>query len=213
MTLKEELERIFDDSIEEKTQQAFIKCLFSSYKGAHDECFKKFAHEEAHDLLPFYRWIQLRSELKGLEGRFEKIETFHEPNGPAPSYHIIINTERVILTVSSVQAPGALPRPAIYRTEMANKHQLSFDFMKSDEDSRKVYAILLHGVKRDDKKQPAFAEVGFPAKGFEYYIHRIDLFKKFDVLVKTLSSRPEEIAKPALREPVLEVTKKLIGER
>ena len=209
MGFVEELERIFDGSFEEQTQQALIKCLYSAYKEAHNECFKKFSKEEAHDLLPFYRWIQLRSEFRGLGGRFKEIETYHEPNGPAPSYHIVINTERVILTVSSVYGPGALPRPAIYRTEMANTHQLNFDFIKSDEDHNKVYAILIHGVKRDDKKQPAFAQIGFPAKGFEYYIHRIDLFKKFDVLVKSLSSPSEKTIEPIPKELAPQIIKKV----
>jgi hypothetical protein len=205
MAFTEELESIFDDSFEKQTQEALMKCLFSAYGGSYEKCYKEFPKEEAHDLLPFYRWIRLRTELRGLEGRFGEIETTSEPNGPAPSYHLVVKTNRVILTVSSVDGPRSLPRPALYRIEYANTHQL--DLFKPVENS-KVYAILIHGPKQGDKRQPGFAQIGFPAKGFEYYIHRIDLFSKFNALVKSLSGQSEEVAKTTLKELTPQIIKK-----
>ena len=206
MRLVEELEKVFDDSFPRQIQEALIKCLFSAYKVTYEECLK-FPREESHDLLPFYRWVQLRTELRGLGGRFQEIETTSEPNGPAPCYHILINTERIMLTVSSVDRPGALPRPASYRIEYANEYQLNL-FNSLPEDS-KVYALLIHGVNQTDKRRPAFAQIGFPAKGFESYIHRIDLFSKFETLVKSYLVPSEEVAKVTVKEFAPQVIKKM----
>lgn len=203
MGLIRELEDVFNASFPTHILEAMIKCIFNAYKVAYNECKQKFTPEEAHDLLPFYRWVQLRMELRGLGGRFQELQTTAEPNGS--SFHIIINSDRLMLTVSSVDRPGGFPRPAIYRNDYANECQLNL-FEPLPKDS-KVYAVLIHGPDKKDRSTPAFSEIVFPEKGFESYIHKINLFSRFDSLIN-----PVDKAKPELRELQPQVLKKVQGK-
>ncbi len=189
MGLKEELDGYFDASFGTRVQEAIIKCFFQAYADAIEAC-KKFPKEEAHDLLGFQRWVELRAQIRGLGGRFREIETYSEPNGPAPSYHIVINSEKIILTVSSVISPGIMPRPASYRMEYAIQNQ--YELFKPLQQNPKVYALLIHGTNQKDRSKPAFIQVRFPDKNFVSYVHKIDLFSRFDALVKNLSGLSEE---------------------
>ncbi len=183
MGLNEELDGYFDASFGTQVQEAMVKCMFQAYADSYEAC-KKFLKEEAHDLLGFQRWIEIRNQFRGLGGRFNEIETYTEPNGPAPSYHVVINSEKMILTVSSVQAPWIMPRPAAYRKEFAIQNQYE---LWPKLPSSKIFGILIHGPNPKDKSKPAFLQVRFPDKNYESYIqHNIDLFSRFDALVKNL---------------------------
>jgi hypothetical protein len=207
MDLKGQIEEVFSTSFQDYVLESMIKSLFSSYQISYDYCTKNFSEEEGHDLLPFYRWVQLRSELRGLGGRFKEITTKAEPNGS--SYHIIIDSDRLMLTVSTVDNPKALPRPALYRADYANDHQL--DIFRPLPDDSKIYAVLTHGFNRKERYKPAFARIIFPAKGFEYYIHHIDLFAKFKSLIVSLSE-PTKQADVTTKEMSPKVIRKIIGE-
>jgi len=202
MSFTKELEDAFNASFPVHVLEAMVKCIFNAYKVAYDECKQRFTPEEAHDLLPFYRWVQLRMELRGLGGRFQQLQTTAEPNGS--SSHIVIDSYQFMLTVSSVDRPGGFPRPANYRYDYANESQLSL--LEPLQNNSKVYAVLIHGVDKKDRSRPAFSEIVFPEKGFESYIHKIDLFSKFDGLFKTVDKAPE------LKEVSPRVIKKAQGE-
>lgn len=184
MGLNEELDGYFDASFSRQVQEAFVKCVINSYAVAWELC-KKYLKEEAHDLLGFQRWIELRSQLRGLGGRFNEIETYTHPNGPAPSYHVVIDSEKFILTVSSVPSPWIMPRPAIYRKEYAVQNQL--ELFQQQLPNSKIFGLLIHGANPKDRSKPAFLQVRFPDKNYESYIqHNVDLFSRFDTLVKNL---------------------------
>lgn len=184
MGLNEELDSYFEGSFSRPVQEALVKCVIHSYAIAWESC-KKYLKEEAHDLLGFQRWIELRSQLRGLGGRFKEIETYTQPNGPAPSYHVVIDSEKIILTVSSVQSPWIMPRPASYRKEYAVQNQL--DLFEKLSPNSKIFGLLIHGPNPKDRSKPAFLQVRFPDKDYESYIqHNIDLFARFEGLVKQL---------------------------
>lgn len=210
MQFSEMLENTLYSSFQTNMLEAMIKCLFSSYRTSFDYCTKTFSKEESHDLLPFYRWVQLRTELRGLGGRFKEITTTSEPNGS--SYHIVIDSDMVMLTVSSVDHPSAMPRSASYRTTYANKFQLNI-FDPPDDDA-KVYAVLTHGFKRDkwdDRRIPAFARIIFPSENCESYLHHVDLFEKFNPLITALTTQNKAVDTKT-KEVSPQVTKKIIGE-
>jgi hypothetical protein len=184
MGLNEELDDYFDASFSRQVQEAFVKCVINSYAVAWELC-KKYLKEEAHDFLGFQRWIELRSQLRGLGGRFNAIETYTSPDGPAPSYHVVIDSEKFILTVSSVPSPSIMPRPAIYRREYAVRSQLNL--FEPQSPTSKIFGLLIHGANPKDKSKPAFLQVRFPDRDYESYIqHNIDLFARFEPLVKNL---------------------------
>ena len=192
MEFIKEIERVFSTSFPDHILEAMLKCLFNAYKIADDECKQKFAPEEAHDLLPFYRWVQLRMELRGLGGRFQEIQTRAEPSGSCS--HIVIDTDRVMLTVSSVDRAGGFPRPAIYRNEYSNENQ--YNLFRPIPKNSKIYAVLIHGAYKEDRSKPAFSEIVFPEKGFNSYFHRIDLFSRFDGLMKPVKPEPKTKVSP-----------------
>lgn len=192
--LSDQLDRIFDVSFPKQIQEAILKCLFDAYAIASDEC-SKFPKEEAHDLFPFLRWIQLRTLLRGLADRFESVEAQVEPNGTASSYHVCINAGQVKLTASTVDDPSALPPFANYRAEYAAQSQLDlFEDNDPFPPDGKIYVILTHGKDQLNRRQPAFARIIFPEKDCQSFVHRIDLFERHKELVDSLIA-------PQIQEP------------
>jgi hypothetical protein len=188
MDFAAELEDLFNRHFPQETQAALVKCLFSTYRVAFEQC-KGFSPEGAHDLRPFLRWVWLREQLSGLSGRFGEIVASTRPNGAGSSYHVVLNAGCLTLTCSSAAGPGVLPRPASHRLAYANESQYDL-FEKSSERAPQIYAILAHGVTREEQREPGFAHILFPHRDFSYAIHKIDLFKKFDDLVNELSVTP-----------------------
>ncbi len=109
MSIATELEAIFDNSFPTETQEALIKSLFAGYKAVYEHC-KDMPREEAHDLLPFERWVQIRIELRAVGDRFQQLEATTERNGTSNSYHVKITAGRRMFIAcfgrDSVELPG-----------------------------------------------------------------------------------------------------------
>ena len=61
----EDLEAIFNNDVPHSLQRAIIRCVFNAYGTAFD-AVKHFPREEARDLRGYYRWVQLRYEMRGI---------------------------------------------------------------------------------------------------------------------------------------------------
>jgi len=178
-----EIEAIYYKSLSEPMNEALIRLLFGAYNTAHGDC-DKFAEQEARDLLPIYRWIQIRSDLLGLSARFDGILATSE------QYHTRLTAGGIILTAHSVEAPGELPREAEYRRKYACTSQTD---MWGDADGEYIYAILAHAQDPAEHRQPLFADILFPDKRYDGLVHSIKLFEKFPALVSELRiSKVEE---------------------
>ncbi|CBE68395.1 MAG: hypothetical protein F9K13_02680 [Candidatus Methylomirabilis oxygeniifera] len=181
-----ELARIFDGSVSRQIQEALVRCVFGSYRTAHDEC-SGFPGEEAHDLLPYYRWIQLRSDLRGMTNRFDGV------HASAERYHTLLHVGRILLTAQRVDGPEGLVRPSVYRLAYAASSQLElFEQNTPPPDDALFYAILLHGPDPREAKQPLFAQIAFPDKTLQSYVHKIDLFSRFEPVIDSLRIAHEE---------------------
>jgi hypothetical protein len=203
MGLQEDVVNSFNHSFPNLIQEAMIKCVFNSYKISFEIC-KKYPKEEGHDLLGFLRWVELRAQLRGLGGRFNKIETYEKPNGSASSYHIVIDGETIILTVSSVSFPWVLPRPASYRKEYAIESQ--FHLFERPQQKSQIYGILIHGSNRENREIPAFLQVRFPDNEYGAYVpYKIDLFANHSQLVKDLLGKPSGSDELSLLEPQINI--------
>jgi hypothetical protein len=199
MSLREQLEQIFDSSFSTQVQQAILRCLFDAYSFAVDQC-KRFPKEEAHDLLPFVRWIQLRTLFRGLAERFQSVEASVEPNGTASSYHVCLISGQIKLTASTVDDPSALPPFANYRKEYAAQSQLNlFESNETLPADGKSYVILTHAKDRENPSKPAFANLIFPDKEVGSIVHKIDLFERHPEFIKNLIDPKTEEPKPQLR--------------
>ena len=185
-----ELEQVFDSSFPIEVQEALIRCLFGAYKTTFEEC-ARFPDEEAHDLRPFHRWVQLRADLRGIADRFKGVAASAEP------YHTLLTAGHVKLTASSVTDPEDLVRPALYRHAYANESQLELFLQDSPPpDGATLYVILKHGPDPAEPRQPSFAKIVFPTKDCQSYVHEIDLFARVKALVESLRIPQESSAEP-----------------
>lgn len=176
----QELEEIFGEDVPNAVQEALVKCLFGSYRTSFDAC-AHFQPEEAKDLRGYYRWIQLRDELRGLGDRFPGIVATPE------EYHTLITAGRIKLVACSNREPGSPLRSATYRREYADKSLNLFESpptLASDEDY--IFTILEHGVDCLEPRQPAFARILFITKDMKI-AHDINLFARHKNLVDSLS--------------------------
>ena len=131
-----EIEQLFFHSVPEVVQCALIQCIFGAYNTAFEDC-SKFQEEEARDIRPFFRWVQIRSDLRGLPARFPDVLA------SAERYHTRVTCGKVILTASAVEEPWELPRRATYREEYAS-NQLDLFSENVVTDGEYLYAILGH---------------------------------------------------------------------
>ena len=206
MKLSDQLEQIFNRSFPVLIQQAILRSLFDAYSIAVEEC-KKFPKEEGHDLLPFFRWVQLRTLFRGLAERFDSIQVKVEPNGTASSYHVCLSAGQIKLTASTVDDPSALPQFAHYRREYAARSQLNlFESNEPLPADGTVYVILTHAKDQANPTKPAFANIIFPDKEAGSIVHKIDLFERHNDFIKNLDNAVTAEPKPTLR--LVEKTKK-----
>ena len=178
MALSEaEIEAIYDKAFPRRVNEALIRLIFGSYKTAHTDCDDKFPKQEARDLYPTYRWIQIRSDLLGMPARFPGVVATSE------RYHTRMTAGGIILTAHSAEAPGELPRQAEYRRQYACTSQLH---MWDDSNGEYIYAILAHAPDPNEPRQPLFTDILFPNKDYSGLAHSIPLFGKFPSLASEL---------------------------
>jgi len=177
-----ELEEAFHNAIADPVQQALIRCTFSAYWTAFDEC-KHFPPEEARDLRGYYRWIQLRYEMRGLGDRFPSV------TATAQDYHTLISAGRIRLIACSIREPGSPVRPATYKLKYANKSLDIFEPPPSSPASPDgddyFFTVMVHGVDAREPRQPAFAKILFVTKAMQIW-HEFNLFARHKDLVRSL---------------------------
>jgi hypothetical protein len=190
---------IFDQYVSSEFQKATLRCLFGAYYLSVAECTAIFPVAETHDLRPHYVRARFDAGWRFLvTENFPGIKATPEPNQNASSYHTAIEVGPVILTASAVAAPGELVRWAEFRETLARWNQVDL-FTEEAPLGTRLYAILLHGVDQGNRKQPAFAQIAFPAPDCRSYLGRtIDLMARFPQVVRDLSNIDEETVKDDL---------------
>lgn len=174
----EQLENLFDGDITSSVQQALIQCLFGAYRSAFDAC-KHFQTQEAKDLRGYYRWIQIRHEMRGLGDRFSSITATGE------DYHTLISAGRTKLIACSNRDPGSPLRLATYRLKYANRSLDLFNPLPPPSDEDYIFTILEHGVDYLQPRQPSFAKILFITKDMEI-AHNFNLFARHQIIVDSL---------------------------
>jgi hypothetical protein len=181
-----ELEKIFDSSFSRPAQEGLIRILFGSYRTAFEGSLQ-FQKEEARDFIGYYRWIQIRSDLRGFADRFPRIQSIPK------RFHTLIKSGQILLTASSIQDPEEILRHANYREAYSVSSQLDlFEQERPIPEDALFYCILLHGHNSIDTRQPSFAKIVFPDKECQTYVHEINLFTRYESLVKDLRKPLEE---------------------
>ena len=174
-----ELEMAFHSAIADTVQQALIRCTFNAYWKAFDEC-KHFPPEEARDLRGYYRWIQLRYEMRGLGDRFSSVLA------TAQEYHTLISAGRIRMIACSIRELGSPVRPATYKLGYANKSLDLFEPPPSSPDGDDYFfTVMVHGVDALNPRQPSCAKILFVTKAMQIW-HECNLFARHKDLVTSL---------------------------
>lgn len=201
-----ELRRIFEETVTPKIQESIVRCLFGSYQTAYAECVAKFPDKHHSELiLRYHRWIQLQSDLLGMNNPSAGINAVSKP------YHTLLNIGRIMLTASSCHDETRMIRRALHREQYAYAGQGElFEKNELPPDDARYYAILLHRADRLEPRQPAFARLVFPDKTLTSYLGSIDLFAQHQALIdRLLIPREETVAAEmpiTLRKDVKEKT-------
>lgn len=175
----EELEEVFNGDVPTQVQQAIIRCTFNAYGTAFDSV-KHFPAEESRDLRGYYRWIQLRYEMRGLADRFKDVSATPQ------EYHTLVSAGRIRLIACSTSDPKNPLRPAMYKLDYANKSlNLYGPSPATPSMDNYIFTIMAHGVDRREPRQPAFAKILFVTKAMQIW-HEFDLFSRHRDLVKSL---------------------------
>lgn len=142
--------------------------------------------EVGYDLLGYLRRVAVEFEIKRLIDNGNVPQTYRYRigwNAAQNCRHIEVFNERCVVTVSQVQQPGAIPRLAVFRTNLGiGNYQLAFDFENGRvndgryAEAKKIpYFLLTHGY---GKAVPDFAFLGIPAPDVRSWIFKLDLLSE-----------------------------------
>lgn len=175
------------------------RAIISAYRTAHVRCEELFEASEAHDALPIVRRGLIEQDWRSIARRHAGVRADAVPNVARTSYHTTVTCGAVTLTQSAVPHPQAIVREARFREGYAETLQYTLfpnveeKFVESDA----LYGVLLHGPHPKDRSIPGFIHVAFPAADWSYYVDRIDILGRFQVLRESvLLSKLEEISAP-----------------
>lgn len=183
----------------ERFWKLLIPGLFDAYKTSYELSYREFAKPEADNVLGFNRRGKVEGNLRGTADLFPDMMTtsVERPNGPWN--HTEVRSGPMILTASSVSTPCEMVDRALFRVSLAAENNaLQFPGLEETPDQEAgvpLYGVIVHsryrGRDAEEDKQyaylPGSAYLAFPAVGFDYYRHRIDLFNKFAAVVKDLT--------------------------
>lgn len=184
-----ELEQLTLAHFPEAFLRALTECVFLARKTGWDMCRREFAQPEGDNVLG----LNVRGKLEGLlrpaaERHGLRAEVLKQPG--QPWYHTEVRSGPLVLTASTVIAPGAMVDLADYRKGLAQSNQLRLWEDDPPEDAP-LYILLIHSRSRwlpsDVSKYghlPGSIYLAYPAADFEYYVHDINLMDRYPDIVR-----------------------------
>lgn len=201
-----ELDNVFFENVPDHFQEALIRCVFSSYQVSAEESSISLPAEEASVLRPQRLWLQLKADLRRMDGRFSELTTTSDRN------HVLLTIGQINITASSVPEPGAFVRPAVFRAAYANDSQLDlFESNDPPPPNSQFYGILIHCADPSDLSRPLSAQIAFPDKNLQCWVHKIDLFARHASLVAELRYEPQEFESSDDLVRLRKITKEATG--
>jgi|CXWL01.1.fsa_nt_gi hypothetical protein len=199
-----ELRAMFLADVPEPVLEDTVRCLTRSYSDSARYCRDNFPAEEAHDLYAHHRRAMFERNWRGRLARYPGLKISTRTNASRTCYHTEVRAGRVLMTVSAVEAPFEVVRPAVFRQTLALDSQLNiFTEPEAVADDAPLYAIVLHGPLGGGlHRTPAFIHVGFPETTCSKYVDRFNLLDCFPVLQAEMAAKPVapvERAQPRIR--------------
>ena len=199
-----ELRQIFLKDVPEAVVLDTARCLVRTYAESVAYCRDTFPGPEAHDLYPIHRRAMFERNWRGRLARYPELEVSVESNASGGCYHTEVRVGRVVMTVSAVEAPFEIVRPAVFRKTLARESQLQL-FAEPEEpsDDALLYVLLLHGPLGGGLlTAPSFIHIAFPDPDCQKYVDRFNLLEYFPVLEADMKAKPAtdiQRKKPRLR--------------
>lgn len=155
-----------------------LRLLASEYRTAYDECKLFYPPEEAHDLRPHVRRAKIESKVRELANSYPGVAATVEPNAKRTGWHTVIRSGNVVMTISHVNQPSDMVRPADFRSTYAQDAQINLFGPEKPRPPRdaQLFSILRHGSSKRMPRRPDFVRVGFPDADCKYYVCDIDVF-------------------------------------
>jgi len=195
-----DIDRIVDESLPPDFQRGLLELIYSSYEATELRLASEFDSPQVHDLRGHYRRAAIEKSLLELCSRFQQIQASSELNSTQNSYHVLVETPGLVLTVSAVETPHTMVRTALFRQTYS--YQMGFwDDGKIPNTTDRLYGIVLHGPADNDHNRVGFVVLAFPNSTCSQYIERIDLRQRFYDLDRDLLAAREEIIseEPAIK--------------
>ncbi len=153
---------IFDNDVPGGFLEASVRSLKDCYERAHRQCLRNYPREVAHDLRPYLRRAEFEKEWALVAESHSGITCGFYTNVGRNCYHVRVQSGRVILTASFVDARVRAVRRAMFRDTYARRNET---FLFADmaptppPEGAPLYAILMHDAASDDQSALLYADV------------------------------------------------------
>jgi len=203
MIAVEEFENYLDAHVSEGMQRDIIRRIIGGYRWC-DKIIKdsELAEEPVRNIYSVNRSAAIDTMLLGLTGKYGGFEIASRQNSSRNYYYTLIRSPYVVMTVSHVNSPKAVPREAKFRSEYASiqarfvERNNSFEIVPPESCEKILYAIILHGtVDKSNLYIPGFIYLGFPSDNCKSYITRINLYDKYKDTVQEMLQQGTEYIK------------------
>lgn len=138
------------------------------------------------DLYRLVRRVVVEHEIKrAVDGKPIGLTSGIASNAIDNCRHLELRSNRLVITVSQVVSPRAVPRRAVYRNQHSISNQQCWVFAGyNDEDGRfdqekPLYAIITHGYMG---KEPQHICIGVPESRIRGWITQIDLLNELRIV-------------------------------
>lgn len=207
----------FDSVVSNEIQGDILKYVFKGYADA-DQFIKRREYQSgvAKNAYSYQRWFEIDNNLLALNKKYFGLQVFSELNIARNSFHTLIKVENIRITMSAVENKLSLPRPAVFRNDLArwqsyftisaDKQKLEIVEQKNNSDTF-IYAFIIHRPIPEEPKYPEFIRIAFPNESCTKFIDYIDLFKRFPNFVEELKHQ-DMIRVPDLAEVTLNIQEK-----
>ncbi len=200
-----EIDRIVDESLPLEFQRGLLELIHFSYEETELRLASEFDSPQVHDLRGHYRRAAIEKRLLEWCGNFERMQASLELNSTQNSYHVLVETLRLVLTVSAVETPNTMVRTALFRQTYSYQMGL-WDDGKIPNKNDRLYGIVLHGPAEKDLGRIGFVVLAFPNSTCTRYIERIDLRQRFYSLDQDILAAQQEIIS---EEPAIKLIRSL----
>lgn len=177
MTLAEKYDRLYDESIPLELGREILRILAKHFDETRDFVDLHWQEPEAHDLVGDICRANIQQDLRSVANRTPGVTSTFEITEKGGSHYTVVTAGGLVITASRIEGPWALPRAAEFRRRNAETRQLSFlrpDVTPSD--TGVVYGILVYGGLG---RRLLFANLAFPDRNCEGWLHSVDLRKKY----------------------------------